>query len=446
MTEKQKRIRSVALSVAELILLGLVLAGCEQAFEFWKVNGRLPQPFIFDTYDTFMDWFNTAYWAHNRGEYAVWRSVYPPLSFVFLRFAGFSDCYAVSPVTARDCDSLGISVILVAYVVCIGVVAISFWRNDRRSAIMRTIAVAFGLPLLFTLERGNLIIIAFPFFALAHGPVVIPRVWRAAAMAVTINFKPYLLIPGVAWAVGRRWTTMELVGIATVLIYLITYGLNGDGSITTLIDNTKNFIEFQGGLIYEALYYSTSYAPFLNFDTYLFPTRDFVPTAIVDAISFYVPILIRLTQAVVALCVFGAYLQPKVLSHQRLAALLLGAYLVTSSPGGYAALFLVFLVFLEKAHRVGVYIAVAVAYLVSIPYDKAVGELFAVTNQAWLANRDVTESFGVSLGLFVRPFGNIVIVWALAFDGLYQIVLAHRHRRPTVDPHPSASLPVVGRV
>ena len=89
--------------IETLLALAVVASFGWTALVFHR-TGYLPQPFVFDTNDTFMDWFNTAYWAHHPGAYDIWQSIYPPLSFVFLKLVGLPGCYLDSPFYARDCD------------------------------------------------------------------------------------------------------------------------------------------------------------------------------------------------------------------------------------------------------------------------------------------------------------------------------------------------------
>ena len=96
----------------EAALALLVAASLGAALLFFGGNGYLPQPFVFDTNDTFMDWFNTAYWANNPGAFSVWRTIYPPLSFAFLDLTTLPGCYLYSPFYARDCDWLARTTII----------------------------------------------------------------------------------------------------------------------------------------------------------------------------------------------------------------------------------------------------------------------------------------------------------------------------------------------
>lgn len=416
----------------------VVLAGLGNVIHRFVVDGKLPQPFIFDFNDTFMDWFNTAYWSHNPGAFTVWRTVYPPLSFVFLKFVGLPGCYRNNGVAARDCDYVGIIAIVACYILCTIAAALVFRHRDRFTWPFRSVAFGLGLPLLFTFERGNLILPAFLFFALAHGGMVRSPWTRAVAVGITINFKPYLLLPVLALAWKRDWRELERAGLATVAVYLVSYGIVGSGSLAEMASNTANWVSFTGGLLFEGIYYSTSFTPFLQFDTPLFPVRDVIPSATVDAILFTIPIVIRLSQAMALLTLAGAWLQPRALPLHRIATLILAAYLVGQSPGGYTEVFLVFLLFLEPWRGKGPVVALVAGYLLSVPYDYVLSNIITLSGDAWLSGRPVVASFGVSVGIFLRPALIVLLFWGLAIDSLIRIAAMHRIARPTLDPHPRA--------
>lgn len=424
----------------EMALTFLVIAGVINTIHRFRIDGKLPQPFIFDVNDTFMDWFNTAYWAHNAGAFDNWRTVYPPLSFVFLRALGIHSCYGANGLAARDCDYLGIYAVCVCYLLCVVVSALALWRLGPAVRSWRWLSFAFGLPLLFTFERGNLILPCFVFFAVAYGDFVQNRWVRAIAIGVTINFKPYLLIPALALVWHRRWRDLELAGFATIGVYLLTFAILGDGSPTQIAANMANWVQFTSGFLYEGIYYSTSYTSLLAFDTPSFPTRDFIASQVVDWILFVVPIAVRLSQAVALVSLAGAWLQPRAVTVQRVALLLLATALVGSSPGAYTEVFLLFLLFLERSARPGVTIAVVTGYLLSIPYDYVFSTLLTIQADAWLSGRPVTAPFGFAVGIFVRPGLVMIMLWSLALDTIGQVVRAHRRLRPTLDPHPSAML------
>lgn len=425
------RVRLLPL-VPEALLALAVVASAAWTLRFFLEFGYLPQPFVFDTNDTFMDWFNTAYWANNPGIYNVWRSIYPPLSFVFLDATSLPGCYLHNSFTARDCDWLARGTIYIFYAIDVVLAWVCFRRLDRRTAPMRTVAIALGLPMLFTLERGNLILVAFAFFMIAHGPLTASKPWRWFAAAVTINFKPYLVLPMLAHAVKRDWRTLEVAGIATVALYLVTLALVGSGTPMELAANTANWVVFQGGQVWNEVNYSTSYAPLLMFRTLDIPLLQFVPSRLIETIEFLVPIVIRSSQLVALVALAAAWLQPRALPTHRIAAILLGAYLVTQSPGGYTQLFLLFLVLMETWKGAGPIAAVVCAYLLCLVGDWPLATVLDVTSASWLGERTVTASFGLTAGHFIRPGLIVIMVWALSLDSIVRVVRAHRGTRPSL--------------
>ena len=425
------RVRLLPL-VPEALLALAVVASAGWTLHVLLDVGYLPQPFVFDTNDTFMDWFNTAYWANNRGIYDVWRSIYPPLSFVFLDATSLPGCYLQSSFYARYCDWLARSTIYAFYVIDVVLAWVCFRRLDRRTAPMRTLAIALGLPMLFTLERGNLILVAFAFFMIAHGPVTVSKPWRRFAAAVTINFKPYLVLPMFAHALKRDWRTLEMAGIATIALYLVTLALVGAGTPAELSSNTANWVVFQGGQVWNEVNYSTSYAPLLMFRTLDIPLLQFVPSRLIETIEFLVPIVIRAGQMLALAALAAAWLQPKALPEHRIAAILLGAYLVTQSPGGYTQLFLIFLVLMEPWKGAGPVTAIACAYLLCLVGDWPLATVLDVTGVSWLGERTVTASFGLTAGHFIRPGLIVIMVGALSLDSIARVVRAHRSDRPSL--------------
>lgn len=421
--------RTIALALEIALAIAVVGSLCATAW-FFDRNGYLPQPFVFDTNDTFMDWFNTAYWANNQGAYSVWRSIYPPLSFVFLDIFSLPDCYLNSSFRARDCDWLGRSAIAGFYILNVALLWLTFRRVDRATAPMRTVAMALGLPLLFTLERGNLILVCLPCFILAHGPLLRSRLWRSLATAATINFKPYLVLPVLHQTIRREWRALELAGIATIALYLLTLAMVGAGTPSEIAANTANWVQFQSGQVWSEINYSTSYAPFLDMRAAQVPLLEFVPSRMIERIELAVPVAIRSTQAIALVALAAAWLQPRGMGGPRVAAILLGTYLVTQSPGGYAQAFLLFLVFLERFERPGPVIAIVAAYLLCLVGDISIASVLKITSTSWLGDRTVQAEFGLAWGHFVRPALIVLIVWALSLDTIRQVVVAHQTQRP----------------
>ena len=425
------RLRRLPL-LAEIALAVSVVASLVWTMQTFRQTGYLPQPFVYDTHDTFMDWFNTSYWAQDWGAFDVWRSIYPPLSFLILDAFSLPGCYLSSPFYARDCDWLARLVIYVFYFINIVLLWVAFRRQDRTTAPMRTAALSLGLPLLFTLERGNLILIAMPFFIVAYGPITQSKPWRLISTAVTINFKPYLVLLPFAHALNRQWRMLELAGIATLALYLLTLALVGSGTPMDLVANTTAWVTFQGGKFFDEVNYSTSYAPLLLIENLTLPVLDYVSSQTVDAIVVAGTLAIRTCQALSLAALAAIWLQPRALPVHRISALIMGVYLVTTSPGGYAQIFLLFLVMLEPWRRPGQAAALICAYLLCVVGDWQLSKIMQISANSWLSDRSVNPVFGLTLGQFVRPGLIIVIQCALALDSIVEVIHVHRVERPVL--------------
>lgn len=419
-------------SAPELLLLLAILAAVADVAHFFLTRGYLPQPFIWDPQDTFMDWFNPAYWAIHEGAYSVWRSIYPPLSFMLLRVLSIPRCYASTPFAARDCDIVGVAAILIFYIACVVASFMAFRRHQPRVATVRTIAIAFSYPALFVLERGNLLIPCFLCFVLAYGDLLKSRWGQALAVAMTINFKPYLLVPAFAFAFKRRWRLLEMSGIATLAVYLVSWGFVGAGSPSEILANTAHWITFTGADFISEVYYTTSYNSFFGVLDHGFPILRFAGSEDLEAAVFGVKLAMLVAESAAIAALIGAWLQPRAATTARIVALLLLLSLTNRSPGGYSELCVVFLVFLEPWRRPGPIIAIISAYLISLPFDFVVAELPPTHTGSWLTGEAATGEFGIAVGQFVRPAGLLVILFSLSLDTLTEAVRAHGRHRPAL--------------
>ena len=444
MIAERARLKQQITRLTEFGLMICVLAALAQVYSFWRYRGWLPPPFVFDVNDTFMDWFNTAYWAHNPGAYNVWGTVYAPLSFVFLKFVGFGTCYRNNPFDARDCDWLGITSILTIYAGCAIVAALSYYRADRKTALFRSVSYGFGLPLLYALERGNTITVALFFFILIFGELVRARGGLAFCAAMIINLKTYLVFPMVAFAIRRRWRTLELCGITTVLLYLITLMIYGSGTPGELYYNLQTWFRLVNSNVWDQVYYSTSYAPFLEFDTKQYPVRDFIEQRYIDFVKVLIPIAIYSTRGLCLLTMLTAWFHPNVLPKHRLAFFALMQAFVAQSPGGYGQIFITYLVFLEPWTNWRTGVALICAYLLSMPYDYVIGNFYTYERAAWLSGRIADTAFGISVGATIRPGLLLIMTWTLALDSLSQLRKRARLQYPLVGlAGPSAARPAL---
>ena len=214
---------------------GAQCAGVYEFCHFFAANGYLPAPFVHDKADTFMDFFHTLYWAFNPGRYTDWMSVYPPLNFLAMQAVGF----LFSPSDVNDAFDLrqnGTAVIWFLIACYLVLPALMFkarcWApfTFPEKALLYIITVT-ASPLLFALERGNLVIFALPLISWlisARGAM------QSFAFALLVNLKPYFAILGGAFLSDPR------AAFRSVFFSGLVFGVTGlilDESFMQLLRN-----------------------------------------------------------------------------------------------------------------------------------------------------------------------------------------------------------------
>lgn len=403
--------RSGISSWLEPLLAFLVCAGLIRIAIIFYYSGYLAQPFFYEPSDTWMDWFNTAYWARDPGAYDSWLTIYPPLSFVFLRVVGISSCYGgAEGIDSRSCDWIGVVMLHAIYLTNILLTARAFWRIDRGTAVPRTIAIGLGMPMLFALERGNLILLCYTCVLLAYGPLVRSAKVRWLCAGLAGNFKLYLVAPIFAQLLRRRWRWFEGAAFATVAIYLITFGLQGDGTPSQILRNLQTFTENAQGSRVLDIWYASTYNRLIDliridsFPIYMIADSSVTEIAIIGLSLF------KLTgQVSIIVAAAAAWMRPEVVPRTRLVFFAIALAVISTEAGGYTMVLMILFVFMERWKNVGPKIALVISYILCIPGDVIVGGVPPVVADSFLAGRPVTMYFGVGLGPFVWP-GMLLIM------------------------------------
>ncbi|MGH6993481.1 MAG: hypothetical protein ACRED8_03825 [Caulobacteraceae bacterium] len=393
----------------------MVLAALGLAAWRFHLTGYLPQPFHYDSSASLMDLYTSAYWANRPGAYEVWRAIYPPLSFVALRLSTLHSCYGVSDLLGRRCDWLVRLALLGFFVINFALVYLAFARKQLRAALPRTAALCLGLPMLYGLERGNLVIPCFTFLVLARGELLRSRIARWLAMAISLNLKPYLLVVILPYVAQRRWRWLIGCGAAGFVVYLISFVLEGSGTPWQLFDNLVLYAHSRPGDSWSALYYATSYWPLARLMPSMGPLTHLLPAGDVTAIRITVEVLIRGAQVGAVACFVAACRRPGGINPNRFLAMALAAALTTIATGssGYAQIFLLLFVFLEEwsgATRIAMLVS---AYLLCVPFDYVLWPVAMPAMHSFLGEREVLPQFGVSVGHLVRPGLLLVIQYGL---------------------------------
>jgi hypothetical protein len=384
----------------------------------------LPQPFFYSPDDLWADWFNTAYFAYDPGTYDAWRTIYPPLSFVFLRMFTLGYCYTptngtdASPgLPARTCDWWGLFSLHAFFLIAIALAAYSFYKWDRKTAPWRTIAVGLGFPFLDGLERGNLVIVSFICLMLAFGPILKSARMRALAIGLAINFKVYLIASLMPLLLRRRWRFVEWGVLSTVLVFLVSFALLGRGTPGEIYRNILEFNEWQSqasDLL--GLWFSTTFTPHLGLlNSPLISVPDLIGSRNTDLLLFVIPLLVHSTQAAILLAAVATWLKPGVVPFHRVVNLGLMFALITSEAGGYTQVFFMYFVFFEKFEGWGRRWAIIACYLLAPSTDIPVDTVFTpVVRDTFLWGKTVIVTYYVMLGPFFRPLIVLSVPFALS--------------------------------
>lgn len=415
---------------AEYVMAAGVLIVLGRAMWWLYSLGQLPQPFFYEAYDTFMDWFNTSYWAHTNGAYDVWLTIYPPLSFVMLSILGKQSCYVdADSLSVRACDWIGIAAIHTIFIVNIFLISKTFIKLDRRTALPRSFALAAGMPMLYALERGNVLLFCFTAVLLAFGPLLRSAQLRWLFAGIAINFKVYLIAAVAAQLLKRRWLWCEGVIVSTIIVYLLTYGIYGSGTPLQIVHNITDYATgFTAGQILD-VWYPVTYQPLMALlQGEAFPSSVTIGSRTTDIAIVAIPIFVHLGQLSVALAAMATWLRPEVVPNHRLAFFGIALALISSEAGGYTMMLMILFVFMESWKGLGRPIAIICCYLLSLPGDIGIARIPPIWRDSYLAGRFVEVQFDVALGMFLRPGMVIVIAIAISATTLHDVWLDVRNQ------------------
>jgi hypothetical protein len=390
---------------------------------FFLRHGYLPSPFFGDKGETLMDWFETAFWSRTPGAYSHWGSVYPPLSFLAARVFSAPACYAHSSKLARLCDPWGVPTLLGFLAISLVLTFVALRRSAGGNAAPRTIALCLGSSMLYGLERGNTVLLAYPFFVLGFSQIL-QRGWlRIACAAIALNFKPYLLLASVGWLARRRWAWLASLFVMGGGLYLASWAAFGAGSPLELMRNMIGPLRVPARAGLELMSFSSSYDSLLV----VLGTPGQFPFAIAPGVALALRVAVFLLVGAGWIgwwtCCLGAARRPDLLSSRRLAAISLAVLFSICTPGAYSLTFLLFLVFQEEWQGVARKVALVSAYLWCIPLDAPLKMLGVHAAYSFLADRVVTQQTSLTLGELVRP----ALVLAIEF-GLIAASLADLRR------------------
>lgn len=408
-----------------LLAFAVLVCGLIAAYNT-VTKGYFPQPFYFDSDDTFRDWFSTAIWAHDKGAYDTWLTVYPPLTFVMLKYMGIPACYDFADIIViRDCDWLGIVVMHAFYVLNAILVSVIYMRLDRKTALPRAFTITAGMPMLFGLERGNVILMCITCVMLGWGPLIKSTRWRLLFVGLVVNFKIYMIAAVFAQLIRRRWLWVEGATLSIVIVYMVSFLYMGEGNPVELVANLQNFAEFfynsQASIL--AIWYPNTFNPLHSVLTESHgPAAMLIGEDLVVLGAFLTLAFMRMGQALVLASMAMAWLRPEVVTPNRLTLLAVALVMITQEASPYTLPIMFYFVFMERWRGWLKPMAISLTYLVSLPGEIVLGSGLWLQKFSYISDQYVVVEHALAIGMFLRPLGLILITALFAIDTMALVV------------------------
>ena len=403
-----------------IMVLLFNIAGVFYYFYVFLKNGYLPSPFFYAKSDTFMDLFNQMYWIYDDGRYTEWGSVYPPLGFLVLKFINFlfdGSCSG-DPFYIRDNSVLvifgfGLIYLLIPFFVLKTRCWQDFPRNEK---ILYYFIIIFSTPMLFALERGNMIILAPILLAFVLSKIGFLRV---VCIALLINLKPYFAILLIYYLARQNWKGFATCSLLSGLIFVIT-GLVFDNNFLDFFINLLGFSqENELFSLREVINFPSSISAF----SYVFKSPDGFEFASAYLSTQIINIIVNATEsakwAVLFISLVTLLKKSLFLRDAEIFCLLL--VLITNLGiwvGGYSLLlYIVLIPVLSKLHARWVYFSLLV--IIAMPLDiiplsgESIGEQYS-----YLADAYVNIDWTLGLGSAIRPVVNLILLLLLSCEFL----------------------------
>ncbi len=252
MTARRFR-RLLLLPLALQLVLGIQIAT--------RAIGGRPDPGtppFFPPYDRFMDFFNVNHMSLIENRYSRQDALYPPFAYGVGRlFVLDPRSYERGARAARRSMEAGRALGAFFLLGAIAVFTV-WWRGarairdrfggrDRVASALFALFVAFNLPLLYAIDRGNFGLLAFA--GLAVYVALLPSAPRFAEpfLAAAISFKPHLGILMALFVSRERWASgARIVAYGVLLNYLAAKGLGAPSFVEEMKGELRNIARFEG--------------------------------------------------------------------------------------------------------------------------------------------------------------------------------------------------------
>lgn len=401
---------------------------------FTAVNGYLPPPYFHVPDDTFMDYFNTTFWAWNDGRYTEWRSIYPPFAFLLGQLVSSEECYYTNFIVKHDardaCSDYGLYIML-----AIGLIGVfqnaRLFSRDRREQLLCFLAMSLSFPFLFAVERANYLVFAYPILVLAFSTK--NKALANFFLACTINLKQYLLVLLAYPVLVRDWRALFWCAFfsATVTAAAVLY--LAEPNYLMFIQNMFDFIEPEvTGNIFRVPY-AFSVDQFIKFEStnqgtyflqvlyYLYPI---VTIELFEQLSVFLQVIVPTLVAVVGIRLFQ--LRGTLQREHFAYATLICLFNLSEASSVHSAILL--LPFLPYVFRALSRIEIFALFVLFQSFDIRLIELWPYHMESYITGEYVYQPFSILAGTHFRPTAMLTLLVFLAL----RLV---RLKRKALDPH-----------
>jgi len=371
--------------------------------------GYLPAPFFYDFSDSLMDFYHTNYWAFHEGRYEDWKSLYPIFVFIFSKLFTASSCVdSASPALLRACDHYAVFYLLLADLVGTGCCAWVLVKRGGEAQVINKIdwlkwfgVFSLSIPCLFALERGNYILLAFMFLALAN---LYEGNWKSALfLAMAINIKQYLVLLWIIPFLKRRYDLVFLGIVFAIIPSVFGLILIPEFHYNLLFQNMFDFSTVSEFSRLEKLWMPTSFSAWvraLGDMTSDQPNNLFL--LLVQAILIMVMWLERILYLMILYiaAVYARKLSPAYLAFVVLAGLIA----CIDGLGGYAMLLLFPFLYSLNDRPKGLSL-ISLLILVCLPMGWSVGPALehALEGNSYLGESFLSITPKLTVGSYLRP-------------------------------------------
>ncbi|WNV05400.1 glycosyltransferase 87 family protein [Candidatus Methylospira mobilis] len=406
----------------EVIYAGAValinIAGFIYFILYFMENGYLPSPFIYDKANTFMDLFNPMYWAYDSGRYTEWGSVYPPLSFLILKLSNIALLGAGpdgGPLAMRDNSPF---VILGFCFICFATPAIMMHARQWKSVasldkILIYVAIILSAPMLFSLERGNIVVLCPVLLAAAVSNIGLKRI---LSIALLINIKPYFAVLMAYFLIRKNFKGFLFCSITSFMVFTAT-GMVLDENFLNFFTNIIGFGQAKNLFtVGEVMAFPSSVSAFS------YVLHD--PEGRVYALSYAlfdtdlaVSFIETLKWSLIIVSLVAASIKARTMRDAEIIALLV--VVITNmgvSVGGYTLLFYIVMIPIFIKMRFA-WLYIGIISIMSMPLDIVpLVNMGLGVHYSYLSDSNRYIDWTLGLGSMVRPLVNSMLLLSIAYE------------------------------